>query len=170
MDKNGQNRGGRRVGSGRRSEPATPFEVVEGITEETRPEIPEYMIANQRTGELFAAAAYQRITSWLSSRGVLDFVPDHALQQYAMALGRWIQTENEVSRTGFLAAHPTTKAPITSPFVSMSIEYSRQAQASWWTIYQMIKDSTGGKIKPEDPTNSLIELLRKKAAEKDSNK
>ena len=47
------------------------------------------------------------------------------VEQYAMSVSRWIQCEEIVSSTGFLAKHPTTGAAIASPYVSMSQSYMK---------------------------------------------
>lgn len=162
MDKNGQNRGGPRRGSGRKPKNTISFEIVGNQTEQTA--LPAFMTASQRAGDaaLQAAQVYAEISAWLASRHFREYVTDHALQMYSMAVARWIQAEEAVSRTGFLAKHPTTGAPVTSPYVSMTLEYQRQAQSAWWTIYNMIKDATEGKGKVEEPSNSLLDLLRQK--------
>lgn len=122
------------------------------------------MTSHQRAGdaELQAAQIYAEISAWLALHHFREYTPEHALQMYSMALARWIQAEEAVSRTGFLAKHPTTGAPMTSPYVTMSLEYQRQAQNAWWTIYNMIKDATDGKAKVEEPSNSLLDLLKQK--------
>ena len=116
--------------------------------------------------KLIATEIREAIDTWLIEKNVRQYVPDHLVENYSMALARYIQTEDEVSKTGFLAKHPTTGAPITSPYVTMSLEYQKQVQQIWWQIYQMIKDATAKtQEKPtvmQNPVNSLIGLLQQK--------
>ena len=171
MNSKGNDRGGARSGTGPKPRIGAKFKVVE--TPETAAEqakrkpTPDYMRRKQLEGraDLQAEEIKQKIDAWLIARGVRDHVPDHLVEMYAMALARYIQTEEEVSKTGFLAKHPTTGAPMTSPYVSMSIEYSKQVQAYWWQIYQTIKDATANDEEPQvltAPTNSLMDLLAAK--------
>lgn len=171
MNSKGTDRGGARRGTGPKPKKAAAFEVIEApeaaAEQANQKEAPAWMKRRQLEGrtELSAEEIQHRIDAWLIERGVRQFVPDHLVEMYAMALARYIQTEEEVSKTGFLAKHPTTGAPMTSPYVTMSIEYSKQVQAHWWQIYQTIKDATAGDENPQvlaAPTISLMELLAAK--------
>lgn len=171
MNSKGTNHGGKRRGSGQKPKNATAFRVIEApetaAEQAEKKESPDYMRRKQLDGraELLADEIRKKIDAWLIERGVRQHVPDHLVEMYAMALGRYIQTEEEVSKTGFLAKHPTTGAPMTSPYVSMSIEYSKQVQGHWWQIYQTIRDATAADEQPQvlaSPTNSLMDLLAAK--------
>ena len=166
MDKNGQQRGGARRGSGRKPKTTIPFEVLPAAEGIDRKDLPSYMRRNQRPGEskLLAPEIYADVMAWLKDHKVDGHVTEHAIEIYSMSLARWIQAEEAISRTGFLAKHPTTGAPIASPYVAIANDYQKQTQAAWFTIYQMIKDATDGKEKPEEPTNSLLDLLRNREA------
>ena len=172
INNKGTTNGGERRNSGPKPKVnATTFDVVE--LPETAAEkaagipTPAWMKRKQMEGraELAAEELKQRIDAWLIERDVRRHVPDHMIEMFAMALARYIQTEEEVSKYGFLAAHPTTKAPMTSPYVTMSIEYGKQVQATWWQIYQTIKDATAAEGEPmmmASPANDLIDLLKRK--------
>ena len=171
MNTKGTNHGGDRIGSGRPKRSGLPFQIIEApetaAEQAKRKPTPDYMRRQQMDGraKLQAEEIKQKIDAWLIERGVRQHVPDHLVEMYAMALARYIQTEEEVSKTGFLAKHPTTGAPMTSPYVTMSIEYSKQVQGNWWQIYTTIKEATAGDEKPQElaaPTNSLMDLLAAK--------
>lgn len=172
INKKGTTNGGKRLNQG--SEPkkkSAAFRIVE--LPETAAEMakqrptPDWMRRQQMDGraKLQAEELKQRIDAWLIERGVRQHVPDHLIEMYSMALARYIQVEEEISKNGFLAKHPTTGAPMTSPYVTMSLEFSKQVQADWWQIYTTIKEATAGDKNPEvleQPTNSLMDLLAKK--------
>lgn len=171
MNSKGNDRGGARQGSGPKVKKGVAFKIVS--TQEAAAEAaakkptPDYLRRRQLEGraDLQAEEIQHKIDAWLIERGVRQHVPDHLVEMYSMALARYIQTEEEVSKTGFLAKHPTTGAPMTSPYVTMSIEYSKQVQAHWWQIYTTIKDATAGDENPQvlaAPTNSLMDLLAAK--------
>ena len=171
MNSKGTEHGGARQGAGRKPQKAAAFEVIEApeaaAEQANQKPAPAWMKRRQLDGraELSAEEIQHRIDAWMIERGVRQYVPDHLVEMYAMALGRYIQTEEEISKTGFLAKHPTTGAPMASPYVSMSIEYAKQVQANWWQIYQTIRDNTQDREEPvvlAAPTNSLMDLLAAK--------
>ena len=47
-----------------------------------------------------------------------------------------------VNEVGIYAKHPTTGAPITSPYVSMAREYSKHANALWNQIYAVDRENS----------------------------
>lgn len=172
LNNKGTTNGGTRRGAGEKPKKnVTQLKVVElpecAIEQAKKKPTPEWMRRKQMDGraKLQAEEIKQKIDAWMIERAVRQFVPDHLVEMYAMALARYIQTEEEISKTGFLAKHPTTGAPMTSPYVSMSIEYSKQTQSIWWQIYQTIKDATAASETPvlmAAPTNSLMDLLKAK--------
>lgn len=83
------------------------------------------------------------------------------LQQYAMAVGRWIQCEMAVSEYGFLAKHPTTGAAISSPYVTMSREYMKQINQIWFQIFQVVKGNSSSEYQGASPQDDLMERLLK---------
>lgn len=58
-----------------------------------------------------------------------------------MDVARWFQCQRAISQFGFLAKHPTTGAAIASPYVAMSREFSKQMNANWYQIYQVVRDN-----------------------------
>lgn len=88
-----------------------------------------------------AEEVYNETFAWLKARGCEKLVTVQMVEQYAMSVSRWIQCEEIVSSTGFLAKHPTTGAAIASPYVSMSQSYMKQTNYCWMQIYQIVKEN-----------------------------
>ena len=110
MAKDGTRRGGARVGAGRKKK-ALAEKINEGKKTETiefstpvlkgedMPPIKDYMIATQKNGEKFIAKdVYEDTWTWLKERQCESVVNPQLVQQYAMAVGRWVQCENAVDR------------------------------------------------------------------------
>ena len=163
MEIKGQKRGGARVGAGRKPKdpPNIPFEIEETPVLSKKEVVKEFMTAEQSDGMDFKAESiFLEITSWLERHELRQYANTHLLEMYAMEMARWIQAENKISEYGFLAKHPTTGAPIISPYVTISLEFSKQASSTWWQIAQAIKEGSNGKAKVEEPSNSLLNLLK----------
>ena len=106
MAKDGTNRGGARVGAGRKPKalvekikdgdtaqvielPAPP--TFEGVDV---PPIKEYLKAKQKMGkDLCAEEVYKETWLWLKERGCEKLVNQQLIEQYAMSVSRWIQCE-----------------------------------------------------------------------------
>ena len=153
MAKDGSKRGGRRPGAGRK-----PKALIDKINEgrETEvldvrcgnlkaycsPEPEEYMRQKQKTGiDLHAEKAFNEVCTWLKERQCIDLVNPHIIRQYAMAVARWAQCETAINEYGLLAKHPTTGAPIASPFQTMACSYLKQAESLWFSINQIVKEN-----------------------------
>ena len=78
---------------------------------------------------------------WLKKFGCAELVNTQLINQYAMAVARQIQCEEALSEYGFLAKHPTTGNAISSPYVSMLIQFTKQANQAWMQIYQIVKEN-----------------------------
>ena len=63
---------------------------------------------------------------WLKSRNCENAVSEQIVEQYAMSVARWVHIEQRISKYGYLAKHPTTGAPMQSPYVMMSQAYMKQ--------------------------------------------
>jgi hypothetical protein len=81
------------------------------------------------------------------------------VEQYAMSVSRWIQCEEIVSSTGFLAKHPTTGAAIASPYVTMSQSYMKQTNYCWMQIYQIVKENCSVEFQGNTPQDDVMERL-----------
>ena len=80
------------------------------------------------------------------------------IEQYAMSVSRWIQCEEAISEYGFLAKHPTTGNAIASPYVSMSRDYMKQVNSTWFAIYQIVKENCSVEY-GQTPHDDLMERL-----------
>lgn len=76
-----------------------------------------------------------------------------------MSFARWIQCEEALSEYGFLAKHPTTGQAITSPYVSMSQSYMKQATQQWSLIYEIVKANCTVDFDGAKPYADAMELL-----------
>ena len=172
MAKDGTNRGGARVGAGRKPK-ALSKKIVEGraavVSElpETSdldglemPPIKDYMIAVQKSGlEFCAKEMYEDTWKYLKARHCQELVTPQLVNQYAMTVARWIQCETAISEYGFLAKHPTTGAAISSPYVLMSREYMKQVNGCWYQISQIVKENCSADYKGASPQDDLMERL-----------
>lgn len=172
MAKDGTNRGGQRVGAGRKSKPladkindGTPATVMElpeppEIDGADVPPVKEYLKAKQKNGkDLCAAEVYEETWKWLKERSCDRFVSPQLVEQYAMSVSRWIQCEEAISEFGFLAKHPTTGAAIASPYVSMSQNYMKQVNQLWYQIYQIVKENCSVDYQGSTPQDDVMERL-----------
>ena len=76
-----------------------------------------------------------------------------------MSIARWIQCEEAISSFGFLAKHPTTGAPIQSPYVAMSQSFMKQANVSWMQIFQVVKENCTVDFSGPNPQDDMMERL-----------
>ena len=138
MAKDGSNRGSARPGTGRK-----PKALTEKISE----------------GKTAAEEVYNETYVWLKARGCEKLVTVQMVEQYAMSVSRWIQCEEIVSSTGFLAKHPTTGAAIASPYVTMSQSYMKQTNYCWMQIYQIVKENCSVEFQGNTPQDDVMERL-----------
>ena len=170
MAKDGSGRGGARPGAGRKPKALTekiaegrPAEVMmepaelEGVDV---PPVKDFLKSPQKSGrELVAEEVYNETYAWLKARGCEKLVTVQMVEQYAMSVSRWIQCEEIVSSTGFLAKHPTTGAAIASPYVTMSQSYMKQTNYCWMQIYQIVKENCSAGYGGANPHDDLMERL-----------
>lgn len=144
------------------------FETVdlEGVD---MPPVKDYLSAEQRDGtKLYAPELYKKTWLWLQSLGVEKLVNVQLIEQYAMSVSRWIQCEEAITKYGFLGKHPTSQAPIQSPYVSMSQTFMKQANMAWVQIYQIVKENCQVDFKGPNPQEDAMEmLLRKRSVKKE---
>ena len=63
-----------------------------------------FLAARQKNGkDLLAVQVYEETWRWLADRECARLVPAQILEQYAMAISRWIQCEECITEYGFLA-------------------------------------------------------------------
>lgn len=176
MAKDGTRRGGARPGAGRKPKALadkikdgqkaqvmmrpTELEAVE------RPPIRDFLTEQQRDGTtLVSQQIYEETYRWLQERKCDRFVNRQLVEQYAMTVGRWIHCEQTISKLGYIAKHPTTGAAISSPYVKMAMDYSKQVTTIWNEIYQIVKENCSEEFSgsPQDSTMELLLRARTRA-------
>ena len=174
MSKDGTNRGGVRPGAGRK--PRTPFEKIMGgaVTPYDLPEaddleacdtppVREYMKERQKDGStLLAEDIFRETWRWIRSKGCEGMVSRQMVEQYAVSVARWIQCEEAISRYGYISKHPTTGAPIASPYVAMSRDFKKQVNADWFLIYSVVRENCAADFSGPTPQDDVMELLLRK--------
>ena len=106
------------------------------------PPVKDYLGALQRDGtKLCAGDVVRETTEWLKARGCEDAVSSQMVEQYAMSVARWVHLEEMISKYGYIAKHPTTGAPMQSPYVTMAQGYLKQAVAIREEILLLVKDA-----------------------------
>lgn len=170
MAKDGTQRGGARLGSGRKKTPLAD-RIVEGKETEilstpnelNNAEMPppkEYLLASQKDGcKLYAEIIYKETWNWLKAHGCNGLVTQQLLESYSQISARYIYCEEKLSQYGMLAKHPTTGEPIASPFVKMSLDYMKQSNQIWYQIFQIVKENCVTGYKGSNPQNDLMETL-----------
>ncbi|WP_270351594.1 P27 family phage terminase small subunit [Ligilactobacillus ruminis] len=172
MAKDGTNRGGARVGAGRKPK-ALADKLAEGKTGKVldlptptsiegreMPPVKDYLKAKQKNGkDLEASKIFEDTWKWLMERGCENLVNTQLIEQYAMSVSRWIQCEECISEYGFLARHPTTGNAIASPYVSMSRDYMKQSSQLWFQIFQVVKENNATTYQGNTPQDDVMERL-----------
>ena len=181
MAKDGTARGGQRAGAGRKPK-ALNEKIATGnpggrklkvmdlpeppdLTGVDMPEPSVYIKAKGRDGEEFTAREiYEETWLWLKERGCEKLISRKTIEQYAMSLFRYEQMESAITKFGPLAKHPTTGAPIASPYVTMANVYQKQAAAIWYNIFNVVKENCAtdyeGGSQPEDMMERLLRTGR----------
>lgn len=174
MAKDGTNRGGARIGAGRKSKSLTD-KINEGKSAKVLtvpaelegadvPPVRDFLKSPQAKGkDLIAEDIFIKTYQWLKEHGCEKAVYSQLIEQYAMNTARWIQAEELISATGFLSKHPTTGGAIASPYISISQNYMKQAQQTWFQIFQIVKENSTGDYShtPMDDTMELLLSVRK---------
>ena len=170
MAKDGSNRGGARPGAGRKPKALTE-KISEGRSAEVLmepaelegmdvPPVKDFLRSPQKSGrELVAEEVYRETYIWLKARNCDRLVTVQMVEQYAMSVSRWIQCEEIVSSTGFLAKHPTTGNAIASPYVSMSQSYMKQVNQLWYQIFQIVRENCSSDFSGTPMDDTMEKLL-----------
>lgn len=168
--------GGARIGAGKKKKPLAEkllegnpgkrrltileFSDTADLYGEDMPPAREFLSARQKDGKpLMAAEVYQITWAWLQERGCAHLIPVQLIEQYAVAVSRWIQCEEFVTAYGMLAKHPTTGNAIPSPYVSMGRDYGKQATNLWYQIYQIVRENCSTEYKGASPHDDMMERL-----------
>ena len=180
MAKDGTMRGGARAGAGRKPNPLAD-KILEGkikesggLTElpveceiigEDMPPVKEYLKAIQRDGSVLCSEeVYAEIYKWLCELGVEKKVNLLLVDQYALSVGRWVDCENKITTTGYLAKHPTTGSAIQSPYVSIAQGYYKQLNNAWLVLFQAVKEVSTEIINGTPHDDMMEQLLKKRGA------
>ena len=170
MAKDGTNRGGRRIGAGRKQD-ALDKKILEGRAEvpnilevsdtAAMPPIPKYITAKQKNGvKLHANEIFVEIWQWLQARNCENLVDSSLVEQYAMVTARWRQCEEFISAKGLTGEHPTTGGEMASVYVKMSQEYLKIASQLRYQIYQSVKENATMECSVTNDGNIMEMLLR----------
>ena len=185
MAKDGTNRGGRRVRAGDKPDALADkitqgktakrieFPVFEGDELESAdlsteavelegfdmPRPDEYLSAVQKDGKTLGAdKIYTETWQWLKERGCERLVNNRLLESYSEAFARFIQCEKAVSAYGLVGRHPTTGGAIASPFVTMSMQFQKQANLLWYEIFDIVKQNCTSNF-TGNPQDDMMEIL-----------
>lgn len=153
MAKDGTNRGGLRIGSGRKRD-SLDKKMLEGkidnftnpcFSDELAdlPPIKKFMTAKQAHGEkLHTKEIYAEIWAWLKNRNCENLVDSQLIEQYVMSVARWRQCEEYISRFGLIGEHPTTGGEMISVYVKMAQDYQKQINQLRYQIYSVVKENS----------------------------
>lgn len=172
MAKDGTMRGGARPGSGPKrkaltekisaGKAATVIDLPDAseLVGVEMPAVKEYMKAAQKNGDdLCAEEIFRETWEWLAKVGCTEHVNIQLVNQYAMSVARQIQCEQAISEYGFLAKHPTTGAACQSPYVAMLQQFTKQANQSWYQIYQIVRENCSIEYVGVTPQDDVMERL-----------
>ena len=170
MAKDGTNRGGSRVGAGRKKAPLAEkisegkrAEVLKSVKLEGKiqPSVKDFAKEIQSDGTVLQAEKiFNETFSWLEERNCENLVSRQLIEQYAMSASRWIQCEQMVSKYGYLSQHPTTGNAIASPYVTMSQAYLKEANCLWQQIFQIVKENCSQNYSSD--SGDMMEILLKR--------
>lgn len=155
MAKDGTNRGGMRIGAGRKRK-SLEERILDG--EMIAPEIysqedfkiptpKKYLTVDSKNGKVYSGEVYRETYEYLKGHSCAEIVPPQLVSNFAETISQHIQAEEIIKQTGFLSRHPTTSEPMANPLVRISLDYLKMAQQIWYTIFQIVKEnsvSTGG--------------------------
>lgn len=178
MAKDGTNRGGPRIGGGQRKKPLhdkilegnpgrRPLKIVEFQHSDTADlhgvEMPpphEFMGAKQKDGrQTLAVEMYKKTWTWLAERKCEHLIPPQLIEMYAQSVARWVQCEEAIDEFGMLAKHPTTGNAMPSPYVSMSQNFYKQVNNTWFLIHQTVKENNAADYHAASPHDDAMERL-----------
>lgn len=120
---------------------------------EEMPKPSEYLSAMQRSIKdsdgnvispgrpLGADLIFNEIYAWLRARKCDKLINPRQVEQYSELMARAIQCSEALSKYGLIGKHPTTKAPIQSPYVDAQLKYLKQAHIIWVDIFQVVKEN-----------------------------
>ncbi len=171
MAKDGTNRGGARARSGpaRKSladrindgQASLSLDLKTEKVKKTKYLPPDFFDDEQADGmpELVAKKVAQEVWNWLEINNLEYKIHKPLVTFYAMSVARWVQCERMISQNGLLGKHPTTGQDTTSAYVSMSREYMRQIQATWYNISHFVDENSENTPIGTNPNEDLMDKL-----------
>lgn len=130
------------------------------ISGEDMPPVSEYLCKlTKNTTNNLAPTVFEDTWHWLKTKGCDQLVKKELIEQYALYIARWVQCEEGISTFGLLAKHPTTNAPIASPYVQMGLNFLKQANVLWGQIYQIVKENCTEPLGGGTPNDDVMEKL-----------
>lgn len=172
MAKDGTNRGGMRVGAGKKRKPLEE-KILEGKTTDSakigakssakkiKPP-KKYLTAEQRDGtKLYSRQIYRETCDWIAAHGCDAFVAKQLIENYAQVTARHIQCEEYLSKYGLVGKHPTTGEPISSPFFKMSNDCMKLSSQLWYQIYAAVRDNASAGIIGNEQDDVMESILRR---------
>ena len=156
MARDGTNRGGLRIGAGRKRKSLEerllegeiiPTEILGTQKDFEIPKPKSYLTADSKSGKVYAGRIYLETYDYLKKCGCAEIIPPQLVSNFAQAVSQHIQAEEIIKQTGLLSRHPTTGEPMANPLVKISLDYLKMAQQIWYMIFQTVKEnsiSTGG--------------------------
>ncbi len=187
MAKDGTNRGGSRIRAGDKPDDLVdkiargkaaqvmdfPITELDGtddygplsdLTGSDMPHPSDYLSAKQRDGETLGAdIIFTETIRWLRERGCDRLVNPRLVESYSEAFARYIQCSAAVSKFGLLGKHPTTGAPIASPFVQMALSFQKQANLLWYEIFDIVKQNCTTPYEGSPQNDAMEKLLRSRS-------
>ena len=170
MAKDGTNRGGSRIGAGKKGK-SLQEKILDGtafFTEKNRENLSKtrrkppkkFLSAQQKDGmKLQGKQVYKEIMSWLSSRGCESLLPPQLIEDYAQVTARHIQCEEYLSQFGLIAKNTSGEATA-SPFHKMNCDYLKQASQLWQQIYSAVRENSAEGF--DDDGDAMEKILRRK--------
>lgn len=126
------------------------------------PPVSEYLRKmTKNTNENLAPDIYEKTWQWLKARGCEQYIKTELIEQYALYIARWVQCEEGINSYGLLAKHPTTGSPIASPYVSMGLNFLKQANTIWGQIFQIVKENSSVAVGDHNPADDVMTQLLK---------
>ena len=167
-------KGGARPGAGRKKKPLAE-KLLEGNRSREKltklvfdtgdmqgidmPPVSEYLKQKTKnTTTNIAPQIYKETWKWLSERKSAHLIKKELLEQYSLNIARWVQCEEGINQFGLLAKHPTTNMPIASPYVSMGINFLKQANVIWAQIFQIVKENCSEPVS-NNPNDDIMEKI-----------
>ena len=77
-----------------------------------------------------------------------------------MAMARWIQAENMITRTGLLGKHPTTGGVVSNPFVTIAQGYLKEANLLFQQIFNIVSANSMEPVTGNPQDDMMEKLLR----------